>query len=75
MRNLYAILVGKPERKSPLDRTKIGRKDTITMDPPDVRRETSGEDSCDLVQNPKAGSCKRGNEPSNPIKGGKCLTN
>jgi hypothetical protein len=60
MRNLYRILVGKPERKTPLGRRRW--EDNIRMDLRGIG--WGGMDWIDLAQGP----CEHGNEPSGSIK-------
>jgi hypothetical protein len=67
-RNIYRVLVGKPERKRPVGRPRFRWEDNIKMD----LRETGGGgmDWIDLAQDrvPVAGYYEFGNEPSGSIK-------
>jgi hypothetical protein len=61
-RNAYRILVGKPEGKRPLGRSKHRWKDNIKMELREIGWGST--DWIDLAQ----GSCEHGNEPSGSIK-------
>jgi hypothetical protein len=71
IRNVYKILVGKPERKGPLGRTKSRFEGNIKMD---LRGEKLGKHGLDLSgsgQRPVVGCFEHGNEYYCSIKGGK----
>jgi hypothetical protein len=64
-RKVYRVLMGKPDRKRPLERPRSRWGDGIKMD----LRETGwgrggGVDSPDSGWGPVAGCCERGDEPS-----------
>jgi hypothetical protein len=73
-RNAYKILVGKPEGKRPLGRTRRRWEDNIRMDLKENRVGGRGLDSFGSGYGPVTGSCEHGNEPSSCIKGGELLT-
>jgi hypothetical protein len=56
-RNVYRVLMGKPEGKRPLGRPRRNREDGIRMDLREI-----GWGSVDWIQ--LAGSCQYGDEPS-----------
>jgi hypothetical protein len=57
--NTYRILVGKPEGKRPLRRTRRRWVDNIKMDLGEIRWNNRLD---------RSGSCEHGNEPSGSIK-------
>jgi hypothetical protein len=61
-------LVGRPEGKRPLGRSRLRWKDNIKMDVLDLVWECV--DLIHLVKGPVVSSCKHGNEPSGFIKYG-----
>jgi hypothetical protein len=63
-RNVYRLLVGKPERKRPLGRPRRRWTDNIKMD----RIEYCGLDWSGSGWVQLESSCKLGNEPSGSIK-------
>jgi hypothetical protein len=66
-RGLYRILVGKPEVKRPLVRTRLRWEDNIKMELQEVG--CGGEDWIDVAQDRQvAGTCECGDEPSGSIK-------
>jgi hypothetical protein len=71
VRNVYKILVGKPEGTRPLRTLRRRREDNIRMD----LREIGWEhvDWFHLSHDRVAGCCEHGNEPSGYIKGGEFL--
>jgi hypothetical protein len=74
MRNVYKILVGKPEENSPLGECKRNWKDNIRMHLKGYRLRMCGLDSFGSGYDIAEGSCDHGNEPSGSIKGGNFLT-
>jgi hypothetical protein len=71
MGNANDILVRKPEGKRQLGRPRRRWEDNIRMDLAEIGWE--GVDWMRLAQEPVAGCCEHGNEPSGPIKGGEFL--
>jgi hypothetical protein len=74
MRNAYKIPVGKPERKTPLERPRRRPQDNIKTDFKTNRVQRCGLDSSGSGYGPVAGSCEHGNEHSGSTKGGYFLT-
>jgi hypothetical protein len=72
-RNAYRILVGNPEGKRSLGRTGSRLVDNIKMDA--IQIGCGGMDWIPLVrgEGPVSGSCKHGNESSDPQNAGKSL--
>jgi hypothetical protein len=68
MRNAYTIVVGKPEGKRPLGRSKRTGEDDIKMDHQDC-----GLDSPGSGYGPLAGCCEHRNKPSSFITGGEFI--
>jgi hypothetical protein len=66
-RNAYSILVGEPEGKKPLGRSRRRWEDNIRMDLREVRVGRSGLDSSGSGYGPGAGCCEHGNEYSGSI--------
>jgi hypothetical protein len=66
--NAYRVLVGKPERKRPLRRSRHRRKDNIKMDLKSVGKAWTG--LIWLRKGTIAGSYECGNEPTGSIKCG-----
>jgi hypothetical protein len=61
-RNVYKVLMGKPEGKRPLERSRCKREDGIRMD---LREIGWGSvDWIQLAQDRDRGSCEYGDEPS-----------
>jgi hypothetical protein len=73
-RNAYRMLVGIPEGKRPLGRTRHRWVDNIKMDLREIGWD--GMDWIDLAQDMDLveGSCEYGDERSSSIKGGDFLT-
>ena len=71
-RGAYSVLVGKPERRRPLERPRLRWEDNIEKDFREVRwgqeldRSSSGYGQV-------AGCCEYGNEPSDSVKCGEFL--
>jgi hypothetical protein len=65
MRNVYKILVGKPEGRRQFGRPRHRWEDNIRMD----RVRSCELDSAGSGYGPVAGSYEHGNEPSGSIKG------
>jgi hypothetical protein len=63
-RNVYRILMGNPEGKIPLGRSRRRWKDGIKMDLRRVAGVVCGMDSPGSVQGSVAGCCEHGDEPS-----------
>jgi hypothetical protein len=63
-RNVYKVLVGKPEGKRPLDRPRCRWEDGIRMDLRETDLGGCGLDSNVSGQGPVAGCCECGDEPS-----------
>jgi hypothetical protein len=71
-RGVYRDLVGNPEGKRPLGRTRLRWEDNIKMDLQVVG--CGGMDWIELAQDRQAaGTCECGNEPSGSIKCGEFL--
>jgi hypothetical protein len=71
IRNVYRVLVEKPEGKRPLGRPRRGWESNIRMD---IREMWwKGVEWIHLAQGSVAGSFGHGNEPSGSIKGGDFL--
>jgi hypothetical protein len=73
-RDVYRVLVGKPEGKRPLGRPTLRWEDNIKMDLQEVG--CGCMDWIELVQGRdrwQAGTCESGNEPSGSIKCGEFL--
>jgi hypothetical protein len=68
-RNVYKVLVGKPEGKRPLGRRRCRWEDGIRMDLREIGLGGCGLDSTGSGQRPVAGCCECGDEPS-----GSCAT-
>jgi hypothetical protein len=68
-RNVYRVLVGKPEGKRPLGRPRRRWEDGIGMDLRVIGLGGCGLDSTVSGQGPVAGCCECGDEPS-----GSCAT-
>jgi hypothetical protein len=67
-RNVYKVLVGKPEGKRPFGRPKLKWEDGIRMD---LRKiDLGGVDSTVSGQGPVAGCCECGDEPSGFLRHG-----
>jgi hypothetical protein len=62
-RNVYRVLVGKPEGKRPLERPRRRWEDGIKIDLREIGWGC-GVDSAGLGQGPLAGCCECGDEPS-----------
>jgi hypothetical protein len=73
MRNAHKTMVGIPEEKRSIERTRHWWDDKIRMDLREVGWEKCGLDSCCLGWRPVAGSSEHGNESSVSIKGGEFL--
>jgi hypothetical protein len=65
---VYKVLVGKPEGKRALGRTRYGWEDGIRMDIGEID-EGCGLDSTGSGQGPSRGCCECGDEPS-----GSCIS-
>jgi hypothetical protein len=65
-RDVYRVLVGKPEGKRPLARPRSRRENNIKMDLQEVG--CGGMDWIELAQGQVAGTCECGNEPSGSVK-------
>jgi hypothetical protein len=64
-RNMYRVLVGKPEGKRPPERPRRRREDVIKMELKEIGWwRGCGVDSPDLGYGPLAGCCECGDEPS-----------
>jgi hypothetical protein len=64
-RNVYRVLVGKPEGKRPLERPRRRWENGFKMDLREVAWGGGcGVDSPGSVEGPLAGSCECGDEPS-----------
>jgi hypothetical protein len=61
-RNVYSLLVGKPEGKRPLGRPRRRWIDNIKMDLSEI-----GIECCGLDWSGSGQDCERGNEPSGSI--------
>jgi hypothetical protein len=68
-RKVYKVLVGKPEGKRPLGRSRRRWKGGIRMNLREFGLGGCGLDSIGSGQGPVAGCCERGDEPS-----GSCAT-
>jgi hypothetical protein len=64
VRNVYKVLVGKPEGKRPLGRPRRRWEDGIGMDLREIDLGGSGLDSTGSGQGPLAGCGECGDEPS-----------
>jgi hypothetical protein len=69
LRNAYELLVGKPEEKRPLGRSRH-RCEDIRMDLKEIGLEGVELDSAGSGYEQVTGSLEHGNEPMNYIKGG-----
>jgi hypothetical protein len=68
-REVYGVLVAKPEGKRPLGRPRPRWEDGIKMDLGEIGLGGRGFDSTESGQGPMAGCCECGDEPS-----GSCAT-
>jgi hypothetical protein len=75
MRKTYKILVGRPEDKKLLDRTRCRWQDTFKMDLKykEVLVRDCGLNSCGSGHGTEAGFCEHGNEPLGSLKDGEIL--
>ena len=67
-RDVYRVLVGKPEGKKPFGRPRLRWEDNIKMDLQEVGCGGHGLDRSGLGKGQVAGTCECGNEPSGSIK-------
>jgi hypothetical protein len=67
-RGVYRVLVGRHERKRPLGRPRHRWEDNIKMDLREIGTDGGELDSAGSGQDPVAGFCEHGNEPSGSIK-------
>jgi len=70
-RVVYRVLVGKPEGKRPLGRSRLRWEDNVKMGLYEVG--FGGVDRIDLAHGQLAGTCECGNEPSGYMKYGEFL--
>ena len=68
VRGVYRVLVGNPEEKRPLGRSRRRWEDNIKMDLQEVGFGVYGLDRAGSGYGQLAGTCECGNEPSGSIK-------